>query len=81
VARELPLPLPRRAEDALARARALASSGHLHDALAILGTVRPTDPQRGDADQLRGDIQRQLLALTPLPEPAAERDKVERRNR
>jgi tetratricopeptide (TPR) repeat protein len=81
VARELPLPLPRRAEDALARARALASSGHLHDALAILGTVRPTDPQRGDADQLRGDIQRQLLALTPLPEAAAERDKVERRNR
>jgi tetratricopeptide (TPR) repeat protein len=81
VARELPLPLPRRGEEALARARGLAASGHLHDALAVLGTVRATDPQRADADQLRGEIQRQLLELTSLPEPAAERDKVERRNR
>jgi hypothetical protein len=29
--------------------------------------VRPTDPQRDEADRLRGDIQRQLLALTSMP--------------
>ena len=79
VALDAPLPLPRRGEDALARARALAASGHLRDALALVDGVRPTDPQHGDAERLRGDIQRQLLALTTLPSPAAE--KVERRDR
>ena len=56
-------PLPRRGELALARARALAAGGHLHDALASLDAVRETDPQKPDADRLRGDIQRQLLGL------------------
>ena len=55
--------LPRRGELALARARALAAGGHLHDALASLDAVRETDPQKSDADRLRGDIQRQLLGL------------------
>jgi hypothetical protein len=50
----------------------------LRDALVLLDGVRPTDPQRGDAERLRGDIQRQLLALTTLPAAAAE--KVERRD-
>ncbi len=63
----LPLPLPRRGDAALARARALAASGHLHDALAALDEIRAADPGRPDADRLRGDIQRQLLAVTPLP--------------
>src|SRR5262245_55496826 len=67
VTREAALPVPRRGEDALARARSLAASGHLRDALTALDAVRPTDAQRADADRLRGDIQRQILALTALP--------------
>jgi tetratricopeptide (TPR) repeat protein len=59
--------LPRRGEMALTRARALTITGHLRDALATLDAVRPTDPQQADADRLRADIQRQLLALTPVP--------------
>jgi tetratricopeptide (TPR) repeat protein len=69
VARESALPLPRRGETTLGRARALAASGHLHDALAMLESIRPTDPQKAEAERLRGDIQRQLLALTRLPAP------------
>jgi len=66
-ARETTLPLPRRGDAALARAHAFATSGHLHDALAALDEVRPTDPRRADADRLRADIQHQLLAMTRLP--------------
>ncbi|HEX7941892.1 MAG TPA: hypothetical protein VF488_08790 [Gemmatimonadaceae bacterium] len=60
------LPIPRRAESALARARQLVSSGKLHDALPLLESIRPTDPERAEADRLRADIQRQLIALGPL---------------
>ena len=67
VAREAALPLPRRGEMALLRARALVAGGHLRDALSLLDAVRPTDPQQPDVDRLRGDIQRQLLALSPVP--------------
>jgi tetratricopeptide (TPR) repeat protein len=67
VVRETPLPLPRRGEAILGRARALAAGGHLRDALALAESIRATDPQKGDADRLRADIQRQLLALTELP--------------
>jgi hypothetical protein len=89
VTREAALPVPRRGEDALARARSLAASGHLRDALTALDGVRPTDAQRADADRLRGDIQRQILALTTVPPRppreqapavAADREKGERRN-
>jgi tetratricopeptide (TPR) repeat protein len=80
VARESTLPLPRRGETTLGHARALAASGHLHDALAILASVRPTDPQKADAELLRGDIQRQLLALTTVPAAEApDREKGDRR--
>jgi len=48
---------------ALARARRLVATGALHDALASLDLVRSTDPERQDADQLRSEIQRQLLRL------------------
>jgi hypothetical protein len=58
------LPLPRRGEVALARARALQAGGHLSDALAALELVRPTDPQKADAERLRGDIQRQLIGVS-----------------
>jgi len=61
------LPVPRRAETALARARALMASGRLRDAFPLLESIRSTDPERPEADRLRGDIQRQLIALGPLP--------------
>jgi len=70
---EQSLALPRRGEMALTRARALAARGHLSDALVTLDTVRPTDAQRADADRLRADIQRQLLALVPAGQPPAEK--------
>ena len=57
------LALPRRGETALARARALEASGHLRDALAALDEIRVADPERGDADRLRADLQRQLMTL------------------
>jgi hypothetical protein len=65
VARETTLALPRRGEMALNRARQLAAGGHLREALGTLDGVRTTDPQRADADRLRADIQRQMLALAP----------------
>lgn len=80
VAREISLPLPRRGETTLVRARALAARGHLRDALAALDEIRPTDPQKADADRLRADIQRQLLAITTLPATGApDREKGDRR--
>lgn len=82
VARDAPLPLPRRGETALLRAQALTAGGHLHDALSELDAVRLTDPEWEDADHLRADIQRQLLALTPVPYGGApDREKGDRRNR
>jgi tetratricopeptide (TPR) repeat protein len=64
---ESSLPIPLRGETALARARALAAGGHLHDALAVLESVRSTDGQKADADELRADIQRQLIGLVSSP--------------
>ena len=68
---DAPLALPVRGETALARAESLVATGHLHDALAALDLVRPTDAQKPDADRLRADIQRQLIALaaTALADP------------
>lgn len=63
VAHEAVLAVPTRGEMALARARRLAAGGSLHDALSALELVRATDPQRQDADQLRSEIQHQLLRL------------------
>jgi hypothetical protein len=41
----------------------------LRDALAMLDQVRPTDPEKVDADQLRAEIQKQLLGLAALAPP------------
>jgi tetratricopeptide (TPR) repeat protein len=78
--REGVLPLPRRGEKALARAQTLASAGHLHDALVALDGVRPTDPERADADALRTSNQRQLLSLADgLPPPIADQKPGDRK--
>ena len=72
-ARETSLPLPRRGELAMERARSLAAGGRVHQALAVLESVRSTDPQNAEADRLRTDLQRQLLGLVTIPPaPAAE---------
>jgi tetratricopeptide (TPR) repeat protein len=65
------LPLPRRSEAALARARTLVSGGKLRDAIPLLDSIRPTDPERAEADRLKADIQRQLIAIGPLAVPDA----------
>jgi tetratricopeptide (TPR) repeat protein len=57
--------LPTRGAQALTRARRLAESGRLRDALVVLDEVRTTDPQRADADRLRATLQRELIALGP----------------
>lgn len=56
------LPLPTRGDVALTRARRFVTAGRLHEALAVLERVGSTDPRKADADELRGEIQRQLLA-------------------
>jgi hypothetical protein len=65
------LPLPRRGETALLRAQALAQGGRLRDALGALDGVRATDAQKPEADRLRAEIQKRLIALTALPAAAA----------
>jgi tetratricopeptide (TPR) repeat protein len=68
ILREDPLPpVPRRSEAALARARALVATGRLRDALPLLESIRTTDPERPEADRLRGEVQRELIAIGPLP--------------
>lgn len=57
-----PLPVPGGADLALARAQALAAGGHPREALRALDEIRPGDPLRRQADQLRADIQQRLLA-------------------
>jgi tetratricopeptide (TPR) repeat protein len=68
-----PLPVPSASEVWLARARAWSGSGRLRDALAALEAVRPGDPLRAQADDLRARIQQQLLdsahANQPPPSP------------
>jgi hypothetical protein len=66
-AREVDLPVPRRGEMALGRARALQLRGRLHEALAALEMVRPTDPEKAEADRVRAEIQRQLLSMAGQP--------------
>ena len=46
-------------------ARVLFAGGRLYDALRALELVRPTDPLRADADQLKVTIQRELIAHGP----------------
>jgi tetratricopeptide (TPR) repeat protein len=72
-AREMSIGVPTSGEVAVAGARSLVSSGDLRGALSALERVRPTDPQRGEADRLRADVQRRLIrnVSDSLPAPAA----------
>lgn len=58
-----PLPVVRGGAEAIVRARALYAGGHLSDALRALERIDVGDPARQDAERLRGEIQRDLLAL------------------
>jgi tetratricopeptide (TPR) repeat protein len=69
--RDVALPLPRRGEIALDRARALVADGHLHEALTALDMIRPTDPQKPEADRVRSDIQHQLLKRATNAQPVS----------
>ena len=72
-----PLPVPSASEVSLARATAWFKSGRLHDALTALDAIRPGDPLRPQADDLRSTIQQKLLeaarvtAAPPQPSPSA----------
>jgi tetratricopeptide (TPR) repeat protein len=57
-----PVPIVRTADTLLERARELYAGGHLRDALRLLDGIGIADPLRPQADRLRADIQRVLLA-------------------
>jgi hypothetical protein len=56
------LPLPSSSELVLAQARALVARGHLHEALRAVDDISIDDARRPEADRLRAEIQRALLA-------------------
>ena len=58
-----PLPVPAPTESYVTQARAMFASGKLRDALRALDRVPVGDSLRADAERLRGDIQRELLAV------------------
>lgn len=64
-----PLPYPLASDLAVRRARTLFARGHLHEALAALETVPAADPRFAEAERLRADVQRALLAT--IGQPAA----------
>jgi hypothetical protein len=66
-----PLPVPSPADVSLTRARTSYSKGRVRDALAALEAIRPGDPLRPQADDLRIRIQRQLLATARTGSRAA----------
>lgn len=65
-----PLPVVRGSETALARARTLHADGRLRDALRALDRVSLADPFREDADLLRAEIQRDVLAAAGIQRSA-----------
>ena len=70
VSPQAPLPVPSASEVSLARARSWTNSGRLRDALAALDRIRQGDPLRPQADELRAQIQRQLLDASRASAPA-----------
>ena len=64
-----PLPVPSASEVSLERANGWYRNGRLHDALAALDAIRPGDPLRARADELRATIQQKLLEAARASEP------------
>ena len=64
-----PLPIAAANEAFLSRAKAQFASGRLRDALRQLDRIPIGDPLRADADRLRADVQRQLLAVAAAEQP------------
>jgi predicted transcriptional regulator len=58
-----PLPVPAPTETYLSQARSMFANGKLRDALRALDRVPMGDTLRGEAERLRGEIQRELLAV------------------
>jgi hypothetical protein len=58
-----PLPVPSPTEAYVARARSLFAGGKLRDALRSLDRIPVGDALRPDAERIRADIQRELLAV------------------
>ncbi len=74
-ARAEALPIVRVSDTRMSRARELVTSGHPHDALALLTEIDIADPLRVEADRLTADIQRGLLAgasAAPATAPVGE---------
>ena len=63
VAAPAPLPVPSPTEAWLAQARSLFAGGKLRDALRALDRVPVGDALRPEAERIRADIQRELLAV------------------
>lgn len=57
-----PLPVVRSLDAVLAQARSLQASGKPREALRVLDRIDPWDPLRPEADRMRGELQRALLA-------------------
>jgi tetratricopeptide (TPR) repeat protein len=64
-----PLPVPSASDVSLARANVWYRNGRLHDALAALDAIRPGDPLRPRADELRETIQQKLLEASRTTDP------------
>ena len=58
-----PLPVPSPTEAYVAQGRALFANGKLRDALRVLDRIPLSDSLRPEADRIRGEIQRELLAV------------------
>jgi hypothetical protein len=67
--------VPSASDVAFARATAWFKSGRLRDALTVLDGIRPGDPLRPQADELRATIQQRLLeaARASRAQPSAVR--------
>jgi hypothetical protein len=70
-ARAEPLPVVRASDMRLARAHALAATGHIAAALRTLERIDIADPARADADAFRVTLQRQLLAAAGADQVSA----------
>jgi tetratricopeptide (TPR) repeat protein len=74
-ARAEALPIVRVSDTRMSRARDLVTSGHPHDALALLTEIDIADPLRVEADRLTADIQQGLLggaSAAPATAPVGE---------